>query len=399
MGINGKVDNYFDTFSTLKNVLVEKQDEIRCVLTSIESFQYACDEIERSICCLDNIELESAYWGRQCSVLVSFLPVNQPLYGLLLFGIIPSILAEQTYIRPATDNSEIVMKISEILNLNLYFNHVSILAIGRNDFLRMYAARAEIIIFVGKYDNARATQAYLRKGALLIYSGSGINPFVITQSANIGQATDAAIEARLYNSGQDCAAPGVFLVQAQMRDVFLEKLINKLRLVRCGSYSDSRNIVGPLIRKESLSHAATTCLKYRRGIRFGGVFDIKNNIVFPTVLESPFCSSLGFDELYAPVFNIQMYSSEADLKRFFFDKRYYEYAMYTSIFGEIHESSVLNGSIALHNMSLIGYEQGNTAYGGYGPRANYLYCSNVERSRPILISREINKYLLQRGIE
>ena len=374
-----------------------KRIELLSVLTQIESYFYASDEMDRSIDCLENIYSEHEYLTRKVHVCSSFMPINQPLYGLILFGIVPSYKSENIYIRPSADTVEYVEKIASILSICEDHKNVHIKNITRKKFISRYVSISDVVIFVGKYDNAENMISYLKPNGLLIYSGSGMNPFLITANANIELAAEKSVNARLYNSGQDCAAPNVFLVHKNIYDDFFRLLKNKLSVVISGYYSDPVTINGPLIRDSSVMEAMNLLLKNRSKIVYGGNVDIKAKIIYPTIVKADITDCIVFFEFFSPVFTIVCYENEIDLKQFFWDERYYKYSMYVSLFGDLMHEDYLNNSIILRNKNILDEEQGNKPFGGYGSQANFVYSNNRKESYPILITKEMDKYGLING--
>ena len=377
-------------------LIVERKEMLLSVLTRIESYSYANDEIERSVETLKSMYREKKFLHAKVDRVCAFLPINQPLYGLVLFGLIPSLMAKNAYIRPSVDTIAIVLEISALLNVRDVWSNVELLEITRKKFLTDYVSRANVNIFVGKYQNAKIAQSYANPSALFLFSGSGINPFVVAETNNLEAVVDKAIQARLYNSGQDCAAPNVFIVNADQKDAFIELLIQKLKCIEVGMYSNKDVIVGPLIRDASFGNSVASIVDNQQKIIFNGHIDVKKKIIYPTILSTKILDKITFEELYAPVFIISAYSDEVDLKQYFYDSRYIQNAMYVSVFGDLTHPEYLNNSIILNNKSVLDEEQGNRSFGGYGTEANFVWDGTAETSRPILISKEVYQYTVRK---
>lgn len=374
-------------------IIIKKKDVLLSILTRIESYSYANDEIERSVQTLLNIHLEKDFLSVKARLICSFLPINQPLYGLILFGLIPSLVAENIYIRPSIDTLDVVLEVSALLNIPDIWSNVELLEITRTRFLSDYVSRANVNIFVGKYQNAKVAQSYANPSSLFLFSGSGINPFVVAYTHDLDVVVDKAIKARLYNSGQDCAAPNVFIVNEAQKDAFIDLLIRRLKSIKVGEYSDKEVAVGPLIREASFKDSVLSIAHNRQKILFNGHVDIKNKIIFPTVLVANIWDRITFQEQYAPIFTFSTYYDEIELKQYFYDIRYIKNAMYVSVFGDLKQPKYLNNSIILHSKSVLDEEQGNLCFGGYGSEANYVWDGEAEHSRPILITKEIYQYV------
>lgn len=77
-------------------------------------------------------------------------------------------------------------------------------------------------------------------------NGSGHNPVIIANDANLSEAVDAIISLKTYNSGQDCANPNSILVDSRIFTNFVTLLKSRLACVKVGLYGDEEVIIGPL---------------------------------------------------------------------------------------------------------------------------------------------------------
>jgi len=66
---------------------------------------------------------------------------------------------------------------------------------------------------------------------LFIANGSGHNPIVVTETADVDSAVASALSVQLYNQGQDCANPNAILCSCPM----YEEFVSRLRSRRQGS--------------------------------------------------------------------------------------------------------------------------------------------------------------------
>lgn len=188
---NAAIDHVLDKLSFYKA-------EVMRELLKVESFVTAEDEYGCAVKCLTHADEESAYWGDNgIEMFAAFMAVNQPLYGLIL-GLMSSLAAKETYIRPATDTCETVLALSRILRLDEDFPHFHIVACERQMFL---------------------------------FSGSGVNPMVITETADVALAAQKAVEAGVYNTGQDFGRSELHLVHQAIVKEFLEELKQSLMML------------------------------------------------------------------------------------------------------------------------------------------------------------------------
>src|SRR5438105_79298 len=106
---------------------------------------------------------------------------------------------------------------------------------------------------------------------------------------------------------------------------------------------------------------------------------------------------MNYEELYSPIFMIDEYAEDEDLKLYFEDKdgSYKEKQMYLSVFGHSEYAENVEGSIILMNKSAIDVESGNNEFGGYSLESSAISYMGHSVAKPILIPREIFEYLFK----
>lgn len=373
--------------------LIANKEKIMEVLCSIETRHTAEIEFQSAVDCLKGAEMESAYWGDNgINTFAAFMAVNQPLYGLVL-GLMSSLAAKETYIRPATDTRHVVTALNEILRLEDDFPVFHLKAIERHEFLDQFVKMADAVYFVGEYANAKTVQSITKPNALFMFSGTGMNPFIVTENADASLAAAKAVEAGLFNSGQDCGRPKVHLLHKDVADEFLEELKSRLDAVICDDYSNPEAQVGPLLRDSVFQDAAMTVAKNGANVCYGGGANLARKMIAPTILKVDLKNNAIFKEFFAPVFTVAVYESVKDLEEYLKDDRYYQNAMYASVFGDLPaELDISKHTIVLANKSLLDVEEPNNPFGGYGKRANFVYDGSSPVARPFLVSEELHKF-------
>jgi succinate-semialdehyde dehydrogenase / glutarate-semialdehyde dehydrogenase len=88
---------------------------------------------------------------------------------------------------------------------------------------------------------------YLKKSLMEL---GGNNAFVVFKDANIDEAVNLAITARMRNAGQSCIAAKRFIIQKDVYDEFVSKFIHTVQLLKPGNPLDESTEIGPLARKE-----------------------------------------------------------------------------------------------------------------------------------------------------
>src|SRR5579862_8077555 len=78
----------------------------------------------------------------------------------------------------------------------------------------------------------------------------GSDPFILLATDDLDKAVEAAVAARLENTGQACNAGKRFIVVDELYEPFLEKFTTALTSVKPGDPSSEDTKIGPLSRSE-----------------------------------------------------------------------------------------------------------------------------------------------------
>jgi acyl-CoA reductase-like NAD-dependent aldehyde dehydrogenase len=362
-------------------------------LLEYESYETALDEIERSLESLQNIEKEIQYLEKTAVDSIStFFPLNLPLYSLILFAVIPSFLASNVYLRPPLYMRKILKEIYEKLDIKRQFP-IHLIELERGIFVSGYVSYSDVVIFTGKYVNALKVKQSCPH-SLFIYNGAGINPILVAENADIKLAVEKSIQARIFNSGQDCAGPDSILVPKKIKDEFLDELIRQMNQINVGDYKIRENRIGRITNMAQLDNIEKILRAYSDQIIYGGNVDFKTSTVHPTIILTNLKEDKNYEEFFSPIFFVSIYENEDELDMFFENHEFTNYSMYVSVFGDCEYTQRIKNSTILINQNILDVEKGNEAYGGYGPKANFVqYGNKYFHSRPVLISKEI--YLWQ----
>ncbi|MGX5851838.1 NAD-dependent succinate-semialdehyde dehydrogenase, partial [Mesorhizobium sp. PL10] len=116
----------------------------------------------------------------------------------------------------------------------------------------------------------------------------GNAPFIVFDDADIDAAVDGAIQAKFRNGGQTCVSANRLYVQSGAHDKFVDKFVEKVRLLSVGDGFDPGVAIGPLIDRHALAkieaHIADAVAKGGT-VRCGGNRIGKDGTFFqPTVL-------------------------------------------------------------------------------------------------------------------
>ena len=145
----------------------------------------------------------------------------------------------------------------------------------------------------------------------------GSDPFILLSTDDLDQAVQAAVDARLDNSGQSCNAAKRFIVADQIYEPFLEKFTARLAQVEAGDPTSAETELGPLSSlkaaegldeqvKRAVEHGATLV----RGGRRDGAF-FQTTVLTDVTPENP----ASKEEFFGPVAQVYRATDEADAVR------------------------------------------------------------------------------------
>lgn len=360
-----------------KNLELHKEEIIK-TLMEIETEKVALEEYDLCIKALNN---NNKYGKTIVDVISSYLPMNLPLYSLIIYVVIPKICASRSNYRPSSKNIEQTKKIHNLLNLEKY--NINLYEGTRFDYLKNKVINSNVVIFIGKPENAEKISKNLDNKTMFIYFGVGQNPVIIANNANLKVSSKKIAEAIMFNYGQDCAKPNVILCQKSLYKDFVKNLI-----VEIEKNLDQKTSIKNLEVLKDVANLLTKNIDY---IEYGGNINFKDQTLEPVIITKKLtddCSN--YKEYYAPIFRIMLYESNLDLKKYFSNKMYKDESMNISLFGKSTFIEELPSSLVLHNEMVSDIDNGYCEYGGYGEKTSYLLYEGVKIIKPILINREID---------
>ena len=397
-------------------------EKISEILLDYESFEVVQDETNRTLDVLRNLRENKKYFDLRIGEVTTFLPKNQPLYALTCFVIVPSLMATEVHFRIPHSMRHFFPKLLRAINFKYFFPNVHISTKERQDFLKERSALyienrtdetypvTDVVIFTGQSHHADRLRLVFDKRTLFIANGSGHNPVVVSDDADIDDAVEATLTLQLYNQGQDCAAPNAILVHSSVYSAFLRKLRDELLKVRVGEYRDRTCRVGPISEPEDLVRIQEILINNQQWLdpSTSGVINAKEGIVHPTIICRPLKKGGNFVEVFAPLIFVQKYEDDFELSLYFEDSHYARNAMYITVYGSSeYVNNLINrpiGNKILHDKSTVifdkhlhadGVERGTQPYGGYGYSASSLSIGGNITSKPTLPQRDIYEWIVK----
>ncbi|WP_333023392.1 aldehyde dehydrogenase family protein [Wolbachia endosymbiont of Pentidionis agamae] len=375
-------------------------------------------EIERCLYTLQNIDKIKEYLTQVIDKRVcSFLPSNLPLYSLLLFVIMPGFITQRVVVRPNTElvKQGVIETLCKILEFKELFPNIEIFKGTRECFVEYYIKDADLIIFTGRNETKNKVREFMKPESYMINNGSGHNPIIVAEGADINLAAKDITYVKFFNAGQDCAGPDAVFVHENIAKEFIKKLKEKISNLKIGDHSDPEVIVGKIHRTSELEKFQKIFHDNRKKILIGGKIDLEKKVVEPTLIVSKIeYSKLNYKEIFGPILFIYTYQHDGQLPLYFKDKdgKYVQNKMYVSFYGKseylkfkndskfIQEKGSSKGGVGISLETIIhNIENGTVAYGGHSNGASSILYKDIDekfysKATPILINKIIHDYFV-----
>ncbi|MEM0150095.1 MAG: aldehyde dehydrogenase family protein, partial [Candidatus Micrarchaeaceae archaeon] len=152
------------------------------------------------------------------------------------------------------------------------------------------------------------------KQKVFVVEMGGKNPAIVSKYADIDDAVTGVASAAFGYDGQKCSALSRLYVHESIKELFISKLIEKIRNFKIGNPLEKSTYMGPLISESAYKryNESVEKAKYDGRILYGGKTvntGLKGFYVEPTLVEVPHSSELVRKELFIPLLTIESYSS------------------------------------------------------------------------------------------
>lgn len=376
----------------LARLLIELTPILLDTLVAVATRASAEDELARSVAALARSDWELARnRPPRLGEIAVFMPSNNVLYSYVLYALIPLLFADRVVVRPSSRVRETSARVYQLLSeaCPMLDGRSPALSDASQRAFSHKCANADMVIFTGRHENSAALATTLANHTRLLRFGSGPNPVVVGERAELELAVRDVVAARLYNSGQDCLCPDVIFVHRRIRDAFMAALRDLLDRIAIGERSDPDTIVGPLIYRDALAGARAFLTQHHERLRYGGHVDEHAASVSPAIVELPFLAGFHPPELFSPIFCVVPYDDGKQIECWLHSPVELERGMYVSVYGEpLLKGETLGTSVMCRGLTALDAENGNAPFGGFGVRASSVLCGGTCVARPLLASSE-----------
>lgn len=364
----------------------DKKQDILSSLMKIEPYKTAVAEYEDVLDLIQSVHSKdlSIKCVAQKKFLVSYLPSNLPLVSLFEYVFLPSYFFKKTSVHIPSQLYEHVEDLLNALHIEDLFPNVSFPKFSKSLFTRVNEGAVDTVIYTGRYCNLEKVLPFYTNSEIF-FNGAGINPFVIDDTANIELAVESLVRARVFNSGQDCAAPDIIYIHRSVYSKAISLLKTQLDSLQIGPLQNKSIDIGP-VSTRSYEQAKSFLDEHNQNIIYSH-HSLFENIVPPHIVEATDDEYI-FTEFFSPIFYVSIYDNLSILKKRLdkFDD-FQKYTMYCSYFGE-KTSIELPGQV-LYNISVLDYDDLSHAFGGFSKYTSFHRLDGKMYEKPINVFKEL----------
>ncbi len=165
------------------------------------------------------------------------------------------------------------------------------------------------------------------KQKVFVVEMGGKNPAIVSKHANLDKAINGVATAAFGFVGQKCSALSRLYVHESIKELFVSKLIDKLRLMKIGNPLEKNIFIGALISEKAYNKFIEIIKKAKQTgrILYGGntiKIGLDGFYVEPTLIEVLHDNELIHNELFLPILTIEAFKEFDDAIRLANDTEY-----------------------------------------------------------------------------
>ena len=236
------------------------------------------------------------------------LPWNFPLL-MMAWKIAPALAAGNSVIvKPAEQTSLTALRLAELaIDAGIPRGVLSVIPGMGPDVGEPIGLHPDVdmVSFTGSTETGRRFLRYSADSNLkkIVLECGGKNPAIVLDDAeDLDLVAEHIINAAFWNMGENCSAASRLIVQENIKDALLEKMLAHLRDWKTGDPLDPSNYLGSLVDSEHFKKV-TSYLKNDNMIT-GGKTE-KPNYVLPTIFDHVDPNSkLAQEEIFGPILSV-----------------------------------------------------------------------------------------------
>jgi len=241
--------------------------------------------------------------------ILAVMPWNFPFWQVFRF-VAPALMAGNTgLLKHASNVPQCALMIEEILQrAGFPEGAFQTLLIGSDKVDRILADPRVVAATLTGSEGAgiQVGIAAAKRIKKVVLELGGSDPFIVMSSANLNEAVETAVKARIQNNGQSCIAAKRFIIAEQIADEFEHNFVKRMEALVLGDPLDEATNLGPLATADavvSLDEDVQKTIKAGARLLTGGKpVDGPGYFYAPTVLtQIPKNSPAYSEELFGPV--------------------------------------------------------------------------------------------------
>jgi aldehyde dehydrogenase (NAD+) len=302
-------------------IIRETSAQIAYVAEYYRYYAGLADKIEGAHLPIDKPDMEVWLRREPVGVVAAIVPWNSQLF-LSAVKIGPALAAGCTIVVKASEDGPApLLEFARLIhNAGFPAGVVNILTGGPDagQALAQHPLVAHIAFTGGPQTARHIVRASAENLATTSLELGGKSPFIVFDDAELDSAANAQVAGIFAASGQSCVAGSRLLVQAGVRDAFLERLSAKARAAVIGPPDQMETEIGPLCTPRQRHHIADlVAASVAAGARVvtGGVVPDGAGFYYPpTILDctdAPDAPCLH-TEAFGPVLSVQSFATETD---------------------------------------------------------------------------------------
>ncbi|WP_428670233.1 aldehyde dehydrogenase [Roseibium sp.] len=236
------------------------------------------------------------------------LPWNFPLL-MLAWKIGPALAAGcSVIVKPAEETSLTALRVAELATEAGVPRGVFNVVPGSGPDVGEPLGRhmdVDMISFTGSTETGRRFLRYAADSNLkeVVLEMGGKNPSVVLKDAeNLDRVAAHVVNGAFWNMGENCSASSRLIVEEEIKDALLERILAHAREWTLGDPLDPEHRVGALVSSAHFgkvcSYLETGATVLMGGKTHGGAF------VEPTILEASARSTIAREEIFGPVLSV-----------------------------------------------------------------------------------------------
>jgi len=259
---------------------------------------------------------QPSYWATSekspKAVTLNISPWNYP-FQLSISPIIGAVSAGNTVVLKPSEHSPNTSKVLEkIINEAFERGHVDVINGGPEIGKYLLSLKWDYIFFTGSTEIGKivALEAAKTLTPVTLELG-GKNPCIIDQNVSIETASKRVVFGKFLNCGQTCIAPNFLAIHENIKELFINSLINNIKSLY-GDDPKNSPFYSNIINDYHVDRLSK--LIKNSNIVYGGKFEKSIKFFEPTIIEvSSVENKILDDEIFGPILPILTYSSDEEL--------------------------------------------------------------------------------------